>query len=200
MNKKYFIVKTRDSSAIDKLAKENEFKKWRQAPSKEMREGDIVLIYDINLTKNAKNSQWIPIVCVAEITQVESSDISLKMLYEVDYAKLKFSKEEKEIIAEMKQRHGVYELEENVESILSKLEQHPINNLVRKVCLKLNITQAELAERIGMSADSLNTAVSSGKISKMTEAAVKLVAEVEGLKKDLEKYENLRNAIKDAIS
>lgn len=200
MNKKYFIVKTRDSSAIDKLAKENEFKKWRQAPSKEMREGDIVLIYDINLTKNAKNSQWIPIVCVAEITQVESSDISLKMLYEVDYAKLKFSKEEKEIIAEMKQRHGVYELEENVESILSKLEQHPINNLVRKVCLKLNITQAELAERIGMSADSLNTAVSSGKISKMTEAAVKLVAEVESLKKDLEKYENLRNAIKDAIS
>lgn len=73
-------------------------------------------------------------------------------------------------------------------------------NIVKKVCRELNITQRELAERIGMSADSLNTAVSSGKISKMTEAAVKLVAEVEGLKKDLEKYENLRNAIKDAIS
>ncbi|WP_234410254.1 helix-turn-helix domain-containing protein [Campylobacter concisus] len=73
-------------------------------------------------------------------------------------------------------------------------------NIVKRVCKELGITQRELAERIGMSADSLNTAVSNGKISKMTEAAVKLVAEVEGLKKDLEKYENLRNAIKDAIS
>lgn len=73
-------------------------------------------------------------------------------------------------------------------------------NIVKRVCKELGITQRELADRIGMSADSLNTAVSSGKISKMTEAAVKLVAEVESLKKDLEKYENLRNAIKDAIS
>ena len=74
------------------------------------------------------------------------------------------------------------------------------DNIVKRVCKELGITQRELAERIGMSADSLNTAVSNGKISKMTEAAVKLVTEVESLKKDLEKYENLRNAIKDAIS
>lgn len=186
--KKYFIVKTRDSLAIDKLAKEHEFKNWKQIPDKEMGEGDIALIYDINLTKDAKNSQWIPIVCVAEITQVESSDISLKMLYEVDYAKLKFSKEEKEIIAEMKQRHGVYELEENVESILSKLEQHPINNLVRKVCLKLNITQAELAERMGVSQNMPASWSSSSEPSQMAVKFMELLIEHEKTKRQLDKF------------
>ena len=73
-------------------------------------------------------------------------------------------------------------------------------NIVKQVCRKLGITQRELAERIGMSADSLNVAVSNNKISKMTEAAVNLVLEVESLKKELSKYENLKNALKDAVS
>ena len=73
-------------------------------------------------------------------------------------------------------------------------------NIVKKVCAELGITQRELAERIGMSADSLNVAVSNNKISKMTEAAVNLVLEVETLKKELLKYENLKNALKDAVS
>lgn len=73
-------------------------------------------------------------------------------------------------------------------------------NIVRRVCKELGITQRELAERIGMSADSLNVAVSNNKISKMTEAAVNLVLEVESLKKELSKYENLKNALKDAVS
>ena len=73
-------------------------------------------------------------------------------------------------------------------------------NIVKRVCKELDITQRELAERIGMSADSLNVAVSNNKISKMTEAAVNLVLEVETLKKELLKYENLKNALKDAVS
>lgn len=73
-------------------------------------------------------------------------------------------------------------------------------NIVKKVCAELGITQRELAERIGMSADSLNVAVSNNKISKMTEAAVNLVLEVETLKKELSKYENLKSALKDAVS
>lgn len=73
-------------------------------------------------------------------------------------------------------------------------------NIVKHVCKELGITQRELAERIGMSADSLNVAVSNNKISKMTEAAVNLVLEVESLKKELSKYENLKNALKDAVS
>ena len=73
-------------------------------------------------------------------------------------------------------------------------------NIVKKVCAELGITHRELAERIGMSADSLNVAVSNNKISKMTEAAVNLVLEVETLKKELSKYENLKSALKDAVS
>jgi len=73
-------------------------------------------------------------------------------------------------------------------------------NIVKRVCKELGITQRELAERIGMSADSLNVAVSNNKISKMTEAAVNLVLEVETLKKELSKYENLKSALKDAVS
>lgn len=73
-------------------------------------------------------------------------------------------------------------------------------NIVKKVCAELGITQRELAERIGMSADSLNNAVNQNKISKMAETAINLVLEVETLKKELSKYENLKSALKDAVS
>lgn len=73
-------------------------------------------------------------------------------------------------------------------------------NIVKRVCKELDITQRELADRIGMSADSLNNAVNQNKISKMAETAINLVLEVETLKKELLKYENLKSALKDAIS
>ena len=96
-------------------------------------------------------------------------------------------------------RHIVLKTENGDE--LYVLEWHyEKQNIVKRVCKELGITQRELAERIGMSADSLNVAVSNNKISKMTEAAVNLVLEVETLKKELLKYENLKNALKDAVS
>ena len=61
-------------------------------------------------------------------------------------------------------------------------------NIVKRVCKELGITQRELADRIGMSADSLNNAVNQNKISKMAETAINLVLEVETLKKELSKY------------
>ena len=73
-------------------------------------------------------------------------------------------------------------------------------NIVKRVCKELGITQRELADRIGMSADSLNNAVNQNKISKMAETAINLVLEVETLKKELSKYENLKSALKDAVS
>ncbi|MGH1601594.1 helix-turn-helix domain-containing protein [Campylobacter majalis] len=73
------------------------------------------------------------------------------------------------------------------------------DNIVKRVCKELNITQRELAERIGMSADSLNVAVSNNKFSKQTQASINLVLENETLKKELSKYEKLKNALKDAI-
>lgn len=75
-----------------------------------------------------------------------------------------------------------------------------MDNVVKKVCAELGITQRELAEKIGMSADSLNNAVNQNKISKMAETAINLVLEVETLKKELSKYENLKSALKDAVS
>ena len=74
------------------------------------------------------------------------------------------------------------------------------DNIVKRVCKELGITQRELADRIGMSADSLNNAVNQNKISKMAETAINLVLEVETLKKELLKYENLKSALKDAVS
>lgn len=72
-------------------------------------------------------------------------------------------------------------------------------NIVKKVCRELEITQRELAERIGMSADSLNTAVSNNKISKMAENSINLILENESLKNELKKYEILKEALKNAI-
>lgn len=199
MSKKYFIVKTKADESIAQLVEDGFFEEWCQIPKRNMETGDIVFLYDMNLTGEAKDKKWLPFKCVAELTGVGDAMMRMRLLYEIDYTKLKFDKDEKAIVAKMQQgSDGVYELEE--QKIISKLEEQNNENIVKRVCKELGITQRELAERIGMSADSLNTAVSNGKISKMTEAAVKLVAEVEGLKKDLEKYENLRNAIKDAIS
>ncbi|WP_228724762.1 helix-turn-helix domain-containing protein [Campylobacter massiliensis] len=72
-------------------------------------------------------------------------------------------------------------------------------NIVKRVCAELGITQRELAERIGMSADSLRTLSAKGQISTQTEAAINLVLENENLKKKLENYKALRTAIKTMI-
>lgn len=73
-------------------------------------------------------------------------------------------------------------------------------NIVKQVCSELGITQKELSERIGMSADSLNVAVSASKLSKQTIAAVKLVAENEKLKRELAKLDTLKAVLKDIMS
>lgn len=70
---------------------------------------------------------------------------------------------------------------------------------LKTFCKELGITQRELAERIGMSADSLNTAVSNNKISKMAENSINLILENENLKNELKKYEILKEALKNAI-
>ncbi len=72
-------------------------------------------------------------------------------------------------------------------------------NIVKKVCRELGITQRELAERIGMSADSLNNAVNQNKISKMAENSINLILENESLKNELKKYEILKEALKNAV-
>lgn len=73
-------------------------------------------------------------------------------------------------------------------------------NIVKLTCKELNITQRELAERIGMSADSLRTLSAKDQISTQTEAAIKLVLENEKLKKELSNYKALKTAIEAMLN
>jgi len=73
-------------------------------------------------------------------------------------------------------------------------------NIVKKVCKELGITQKELAERIGYKVDTINKTSSTGKISEPLKKAIELLLEVENLKKELQNYEELKNALKKTIS
>ena len=135
-----------------------------------------------------------------------------KIKLDIEPKRSNYTELEKELIQKVSALYGAHvspsnggvnhiELKSENGDELYVLEWHyEKQNIVKRVCKELGITQRELAERIGMSADSLNVAVSNNKISKMTEAAVNLVLEVETLKKELLKYENLKNALKDAVS
>jgi len=147
MSKKYFIVKTWVDQSIAQLVEDGFFEEWRQIPKKNMETGDVVFLYDMNLRGEAKDKKWLPFKCVAELTGVGSETMGLRLLYEIDYTKLKFDKDEKAIVAKMQQgSDGVYELKE--QGIISKLEEQNNENIVKRVCKELGITQRELAERM----------------------------------------------------
>jgi hypothetical protein len=147
MSKKYFIVKTWADQSIAQLVEDGFFEEWRQIPKKNMKMGDVVFLYDMNLRGEAKDKKWLPFKCVAELTGVGSETMGLRLLYEIDYTKLKFDKDEKAIVAKMQQgSDGVYELKE--QGIISKLEEQNNENIVKRVCKELGITQRELAERM----------------------------------------------------
>ena len=147
MSKKYFIVKTWADQSIAQLVEDGFFEEWRQIPKKNMEMGDVVFLYDMNLRGEAKDKTWLPFKCVAELTGVGSKTMGLRLLYEIDYTKLKFDKDEKAIVAKMQQgTDGVYELKE--QGIISKLEEQSNENIVKSVCKELGITQRELAERM----------------------------------------------------
>ena len=113
MSKKYFIVKTWADQSIAQLVEDGFFEEWRQIPKKNMEMGDVVFLYDMNLRGEAKDKKWLPFKCVAELTGVGSKTMGLRLLYEIDYTKLKFDKDEKAIVAKMQQgTDGVYELKE----------------------------------------------------------------------------------------
>ncbi|MFC2572653.1 MAG: hypothetical protein ACFNUU_09780 [Campylobacter sp.] len=121
MSKKYFIAKTDADEAIARLVEDGFFEEWCQTPKKNMEMGDVVFLYDKDLTRKAKDKKWLPFKCVAELTGVGSKTMGLRLLYEIDYTKLKFDKDEKAIVAKMQQGTGVYELKE--QGIISKLEE-----------------------------------------------------------------------------
>lgn len=72
-------------------------------------------------------------------------------------------------------------------------------NIIKATCQELGITQKILAEKIGVSVETINKASSSGEVSKQVETAIELLLETERLKVQLSDYHTLKNAIKKAI-
>lgn len=72
-------------------------------------------------------------------------------------------------------------------------------NIVKRVCKELGITQRELADRIGMSEGGLRSALSLGKITPQVEKACEMVLKIYELEKELENYKILQNALKSMI-
>lgn len=72
-------------------------------------------------------------------------------------------------------------------------------NIVKRTCRELGITQRELAERIGMSEGGLRSALSLGKITPQVEKACEMVLKIYELEKELENYKILQNALKSMI-
>ncbi|HGQ6563047.1 TPA: helix-turn-helix domain-containing protein [Campylobacter jejuni subsp. jejuni] len=70
---------------------------------------------------------------------------------------------------------------------------------IKDFCKNIGITQKELAEKVGMSQEGLNSILSTGKISKTLEASINLLMENEKLKQELKNYENLKNSLKQAL-
>ncbi|QYH11956.1 helix-turn-helix domain-containing protein [Campylobacter jejuni] len=71
---------------------------------------------------------------------------------------------------------------------------------IKDFCKNIGITQKELAEKVGMSQEGLNSILSTGKISKTLEASINLLMENEKLKQELKNYENLKNSLKQVLS
>ena len=195
MSKKYFIVKTDADEAIARLVEDGFFEEWRQIPKKNMETGDVVFLYDMNLTGEAKDKKWLPFKCVAELTGVGDAMMRMRLLYEIDYTKLKFDKDEKAIVAKMQQgSDGVYELEE--QRIISKLEEQNNENIVKRVCKELGITQRELAERMKVNEVTVRQWSSKGEVMPNVEVTLNLLLENHRLKAQLKDLKSFAELIK----
>ena len=127
---------------------------------------------------------------------------ALHFLSTAKYAPLNhLTKEKCEELQKIAEEYLEYDTDTFFEKIQNNFhERYEIDdNMVKITTSELGITQRELAERIGMSADSLRTLSAKGQISTQTEAAINLVLENENLKKELENYKALRTAIKTMI-
>lgn len=195
MSKKYFIVKTDADEAIARLVEDGFFEEWCQIPKKNMETGDVVFLYDMNLTGEAKDKKWLPFKCVAELTGVGDAMMRMRLLYEIDYTKLKFDKDEKAIVAKMQQgSDGVYELEE--QRIISKLEEQNNENIVKRVCKELGITQRELAERMKVNEVTVRQWSSKGEVMPNVEVTLNLLLENHRLKAQLKDLKSFAELIK----
>lgn len=70
-------------------------------------------------------------------------------------------------------------------------------NLIKKVCKELNLTYKQLGELIGYSEATLNKNASTGQISRAIEVAINLYLDNLKLRKELAKFTQLKELLKD---
>ena len=70
-------------------------------------------------------------------------------------------------------------------------------NIIKATCKELGLTYKQLGELIGYSEATINKNASTGEISKAIETAINLYIETLRLKKELEKFNILKDIIKD---
>ena len=72
-------------------------------------------------------------------------------------------------------------------------------NLVKKTCRELGITQKELAEKIGVKPESLNSSISRGKISKQVVKSINMITGIEQLNKQLDDCNKSKKTIENLL-
>jgi len=72
-------------------------------------------------------------------------------------------------------------------------------NLVKKTCKELGITQKKLAEKMGVSESGLKTALSKNSLSNQMVKNIELLLENVKLQKEIEKTKDFKKNMKDFI-
>lgn len=70
-------------------------------------------------------------------------------------------------------------------------------NIVKKTCRRLDLTYAQLGDKIGVKESTLNKLASTGEISEQIETAIKLYTENQELKEKVQEIETLKRLLKN---
>lgn len=73
-------------------------------------------------------------------------------------------------------------------------------NIVKRTCQELGITQKELAEKLGVSVETISKASSSGNVSNQLNTGMLLLIELKNKNEELKQYYKLKEALKIATS
>jgi transcriptional regulator with XRE-family HTH domain len=72
-------------------------------------------------------------------------------------------------------------------------------NIIKRTCKELGLTYKQLGEAIGYKPDTVNKAVSTGKVSDPMQRAIELYLENLELKKQLKDYNQLKELLRKAV-
>jgi len=72
-------------------------------------------------------------------------------------------------------------------------------NIIKRTCKELGLTYKQLGEAIGYKPDTVNKALSTGKVSDPMQRAIELYLENLELKKQLKDYNQLKELLRKAV-